>query len=85
MTHKPRLAIDMDEVIADAHTAQVCWYARNYGNGKMGPRLLSEADPSLSDQFNEAFRALFMMGKVESLVALAEAELSPHGGSSVRR
>ncbi|WP_455924674.1 hypothetical protein [Pseudomonas putida] len=53
---------------------------RWYGTGKWAPRLLSEADPALAAQFNEAFRALFTMGKVEPLVALTEAELAPHGG-----
>ena len=30
-THKPRLAIDMDEVIADAHAHHAAWYADAYG------------------------------------------------------
>lgn len=53
---------------------------RWYGTGKWAPRLLSAVDPSLADQFHEAFEVLFMMGKIEPLVALAEAELAPHGG-----
>ena len=28
---RPRIAIDMDEVIADAHTEHATWYENNFG------------------------------------------------------
>jgi hypothetical protein len=31
MQNKLRIAIDMDEVIVDAYTAQVTWYEQQYG------------------------------------------------------
>jgi hypothetical protein len=50
------------------------------GSGKWGPRLLRGLDAGLADQFDQAFRALFVSGVCEHVIALAERELEPHGG-----
>lgn len=53
---------------------------RWYGTGKWAPRLLNEIDQRLAQRFDEAFRALFVSGNAGLVIALAEDELSPHGG-----
>ncbi|MBX9731564.1 MAG: nucleotidyltransferase domain-containing protein [Sphingomonas sp.] len=54
--------------------------ARWNGAGKWAPRLLREADSHLADRFDSAFRTLFSSGNADPVIALAEAELEPHGG-----
>ncbi|GAB7530110.1 nucleotidyltransferase domain-containing protein [Pseudomonas sp. 3A(2025)] len=54
-----------------------CWY----GTGKWAPRLLGDMDPRLAQRFDEAFRALFVSGNASLVIALAEDELAPHGGT----
>jgi len=54
---------------------------RWYGIGKWAPRLLSEVDPALAKRFDDAFQMLFVAGQTGPLIALAEDELSPHGGA----
>jgi len=50
------------------------------GAGKWAPRLLGEIDAELPVRFETAFRALFSNGDAGPVIALAEAELAPHGG-----
>jgi predicted nucleotidyltransferase len=50
------------------------------GAGKWVPRLLGEVDAELPGRFDTAFRTLFSNGDVGPVIALAEAELAPHGG-----
>lgn len=50
------------------------------GTGKWAPRLLAKMDEGVSDRFNTAFHVLFAKGDVGPVIALAEAELAPHGG-----
>ena len=51
------------------------------GSGKWVPRLLAAIDEGLSDRFDAAFRALVASGASNAVIALAEAELAPHGGT----
>jgi len=51
------------------------------GTGKWAPRLLSGIDAGLASSFDRAFRALFIDGDHSPVIALAEAELAPHGGT----
>ena len=51
------------------------------GTGKWAPRLLNQVDISLADRFDHAFRTLFVSGNTDLVIALAEAEMAPHGGS----
>ena len=53
------------------------WHA----TGKWVPRALARIDGELADRFDHAFRALFGSGAAEAVVALAERELAPHGGT----
>lgn len=53
---------------------------RWYGTGKWAPRLLATIDAGLAIRFHDAFRALFADGDHRPVIALAEAELAPHGG-----
>lgn len=55
--------------------------ARWNGAGKWAPRLLGEVDASLANGFDSAFRTLFATGDAGPVIALAEAELAPHGGT----
>ncbi|MCD0501486.1 hypothetical protein [Bordetella petrii] len=50
------------------------------GVGKWLPRLLAQADAALAARYQQAFDALFKAGQCEAVIALAEAELAPHGG-----
>ncbi|WP_237714113.1 nucleotidyltransferase domain-containing protein [Novosphingobium sp. Rr 2-17] len=50
------------------------------GTGKWAPRLLAKIDADLAVRFDSAFRTLFTSGNVGPVIALAEAELAPHGG-----
>lgn len=50
------------------------------GAGKWGPRLLMKLDVALAGRFDTAFQDLFTSGSVDPVIALAEAELAPHGG-----
>ncbi|MCY1643337.1 nucleotidyltransferase domain-containing protein [Methylorubrum sp. SL192] len=50
------------------------------GVGKWTPRLLAEEDHTLGDRFDTAFRALFAASQPGPVIALAESELTPHGG-----
>lgn len=50
------------------------------GTGKWGPRLLLKVDTDLSGRFDKAFRTLFTDGDRGPVIALADAELTPHGG-----
>jgi hypothetical protein len=54
--------------------------ARWTGAGKWAPRLLRKADAQLADRFDSAFRLLFSAGDSGPVIAIAEAELAPHGG-----
>lgn len=51
------------------------------GAGKWAPRLLTKVDAGLASRFNTAFQALFTYGDGSPVIALAEAELAPHGGA----
>ncbi len=51
------------------------------GNGKWAPRLLAAMDADLARRFEGAFSALFAQGDSGPVIALAEAELAPHGGA----
>lgn len=51
------------------------------GTGKWAPRLLGKVDILLAIRFENAFRVLFVSGDPAPVIALAEAELEPHGGS----
>jgi len=51
------------------------------GTGKWAPRLLARIDAGLASRFDSAFRALFADGDHGPVIALAEAELAPHGGA----
>jgi len=48
---------------------------------KWVPRVLAEAGSGLASRFDHAFRTLFATGACEAVIALAEAELAPHGGA----
>lgn len=50
------------------------------GAGKWAPRLLGDVDAELANLFEDAFRALFKDGDASFVIALADAELAPHGG-----
>lgn len=50
------------------------------GAGKWAPRLLAEMDAGLAGRFNTAFRMLFVESDAGPVIALADAELAPHGG-----
>jgi hypothetical protein len=50
------------------------------GTAKWIPRYLKALDPALERRFTAAFEALFARGDPAPVIALAEAELSPHGG-----
>lgn len=50
------------------------------GIGKWAPRLLSAADRPLAQSFEDGFQKLFVSGKADLVIALAESELKPHGG-----
>lgn len=50
------------------------------GAGKWVPRLLTKISPDLAIRFDSAFRVLFTTGDGGEVIALAEAELAPHGG-----
>jgi hypothetical protein len=50
------------------------------GTGKWAPRLLTKLDATLARRFDTAFRALFTDGDGGPVIALADAELAPHGG-----
>jgi predicted nucleotidyltransferase len=50
------------------------------GTGKWVPRLLAAVDVELARRFDHAFRALFVSGACEPVIALAEQEMAPHGG-----
>nr|WP_210239683.1 nucleotidyltransferase domain-containing protein [Mesorhizobium sp. B3-1-6] len=50
------------------------------GAGKWAPRLLREVDAHLADRFDSAFRTLLSTGDTGPVIAVAEAELAPHGG-----
>ncbi|RMB39193.1 nucleotidyltransferase-like protein [Sphingomonas sp. PP-F2F-G114-C0414] len=50
------------------------------GTGKWAPRLLLKVDTDLADRFDNAFRALFTNGYPGPVIALADAELTSHGG-----
>ncbi len=51
------------------------------GTGKWAPRLLTNIDADLAVRFDSAFRTLFTRGDGGPVIALAEAELAPHGGA----
>jgi hypothetical protein len=55
---------------------------RGQGGGRANgrPRLLRVMDTSLANRFEDAFRMLFVSGNPDLVIALAEAELDPHGG-----
>ena len=48
--------------------------------GKWIPRHLAAIDPALEGRFSGAFEALFARRDAAAVIALAEAELAPHGG-----
>lgn len=50
------------------------------GTGKWTPRHLKALDPALERRFSAAFESLFARGDAGPVIALAEAELAPHGG-----
>jgi predicted nucleotidyltransferase len=50
------------------------------GTAKWIPRYLKALDPALERRFTAAFEALFARADRAPLIALAEAELAPHGG-----
>ena len=50
------------------------------GTGKWAPRLLTKVDAGLGSRFDNAFRALIADGDCGPVIALAYAELAPHGG-----
>lgn len=50
------------------------------GTGKWIPRHLAAIDPALERRFSDAFEALFARRDPAPMIALAEAELAPHGG-----
>jgi hypothetical protein len=50
------------------------------GTAKWIPRYLKALDPALERLFTDAFDALFTRRDAGPLIALAEAELAPHGG-----
>jgi hypothetical protein len=50
------------------------------GTGKWIPRHLKAFDPGLERRFSTAFEALFARCDAGPVIALAEAELAPHGG-----
>lgn len=50
------------------------------GAGKWAPRLLTKVDAGLASSFDNAFRVLFTDGDCSPVIALADAELAPHGG-----
>ncbi|MBB2175031.1 nucleotidyltransferase domain-containing protein [Gluconacetobacter johannae] len=50
------------------------------GAGKWAPRLLAAVDADLAVRYEHAFRILFVSGKCEDVIALAEREMQPHGG-----
>jgi predicted nucleotidyltransferase len=54
-------------------------HGRWMGTGKWTPRHLKALDPDLERRFTAAFDALFA-GDPAPVIALAEAELAPHGG-----
>ncbi len=51
------------------------------GTGKWAPRLLAATDADLARRFENAFSALFAHGDGGPVIALAHAELAPHGGA----
>ncbi|WP_426256685.1 nucleotidyltransferase domain-containing protein [Sphingomonas sp. DC2300-3] len=51
------------------------------GTGKWAPRLLTNIDADLASRFDGAFRTRFTKGDAGPVIALAEAELAPHGGT----
>lgn len=50
------------------------------GTGKWAPRLLEAVDASLAAKFEDTFRILFISGRCDPVIALAERELELHGG-----
>jgi predicted nucleotidyltransferase len=50
------------------------------GTGKWAPRLLAAVDGRSGRQVRSCFRALFVSGTCEPVIALAEQEMEPHGG-----
>jgi predicted nucleotidyltransferase len=50
------------------------------GTGKWIPRHLRALDPALERRFSEAFEALFTRRDPALVIALADAEMAPHGG-----
>jgi len=50
------------------------------GAGKWAPRLLAKLDAGLAERFDTAFRTLFAEDDPGPVIALADAELAPHGG-----
>ncbi|WP_331377061.1 5' nucleotidase, NT5C type [Sinorhizobium chiapasense] len=64
-THKPRVAVDMDEVIADANAHHTTWYVEKYGYQWSPDEIASNSLKKLvAPEHDEALEALLHRGDV---------------------